>query len=168
VAAKKPQMLVEAFLLAASGDLPDDVRLVLAGEGPERAAIEQRCSAHPQGHRVALLGHVSPAEMRDRYAASFVSVSPGYVGLSIVQSLSFGVPMIYMRDERHCPEIEAAVDGFNSQSLTPATPSALASALVDFAYKRAAWSERRADIAEDCGRRYSADLMAERILEAAG
>jgi glycosyltransferase involved in cell wall biosynthesis len=167
VAAKKPQMLVEAFLLAASGDLPADVRLILAGEGPERAAIERRCGAHPHGERVVLLGHVSPAEMRDRYAVSFVSVSPGYVGLSIVQSLSFGVPMIYMRDEQHCPEIEAAVDGFNARSLTPATPTALASVLVEFARERVAWGERRASIAEDCAQRYCADLMAERILEAA-
>ena len=167
VASKKPQLLVDAFLLAASGDLPADVRLILAGEGPERASIERRCSAHPHGHRVVLLGHVSPADMRGRYDRAFVSVSPGYVGLSIVQSLSFGVPMIYVRDEPHCPEIEAAVDGFNSQSLAVDTPAALSALLVEFARDRVAWSERRVRIAADCRQRYSADLMAERILEAA-
>ena len=160
-------MLVEAFLLAAAGDLPDDVRLVLAGEGPERSAIEHRCRAHPQGDRVccSAMSHLLRCETATPRRSC--SVSPCYVVLSIVQSLSFGVPMIYMRDEQHCPEIEAAVDGFNSQSLTPATPAALANVLVGFAHERAAWSERRVSIAEDCARRYSADLMADRILEAA-
>ena len=97
VASKKPRLLVEAFLLAASGDLPADVRLVLAGEGPERAPIESLCNGHVHGDRVALLGHISPVEMQRRYARAFVSVAPGSVGLSIVQTLSFGVPMIYAR-----------------------------------------------------------------------
>ena len=167
IASKKPRLLVDAFLLAASGDLPTDVRLILAGEGPERAAIELRCGAHPHGDRVVLLGHVSPDDMRSRYASAFVSASPGYVGLSLVQSLSFGVPMIYGRDEPHAPEIEAAVDGFNSQAVPTDTPAAFAAALVGFAQERAAWSRRRVRIAEDCRGRYSADVMAERMLEAA-
>ena len=105
--------------------------------------------------------------MRQRYGRAFVSVSPGYVGLSIVQSLSFGVPMIYARGERHCPEIEAAIEQFNSQSVAPNTPQAFADALIEFARDRAAWSERRVRIADSCRGRYSAELMADRILEAA-
>jgi hypothetical protein len=85
----------------------------------------------------------------------------------MVQSFSFGVPMIYALDEPHAPEIEAAIDGFNSQSFPADSGSALASALLDFARDRAVWSQRRSRIAADCGRRYSADLMVERILEAA-
>ena len=167
VASKKPRLLVEAFLLAASADLPADVRLVLAGEGPERAPIESLCNGHVHGDRVALLGHISPVEMKSRYARAFVSVAPGSVGLSIVQTLSFGVPMIYARDQQHGPEMEAAIDGFNSQAVPADNPDALASAIVDFARERAAWNERRGGIADDCRTRYSADLMADRILEAA-
>lgn len=49
-------------------------------------------------------------DIYDVYANALVSVSPGYVGLSLTQSLSFGVPMLIAIDEAHVPEIDAALD----------------------------------------------------------
>ena len=47
---------------------------------------------------VIFYGHVSePSELRSVYGASVASLSPGYVGLSVTQSLGFGVPMIVSR-----------------------------------------------------------------------
>ena len=105
--------------------------------------------------------------MRQHYGRAFVSVSPGYVGLSIVQSLSFGVPMIYARADRHCPEIDAAIEGLNSQAVAPNSPQGFAAVPIEFARDRADWSERRVRTADNCRRHYSAELMADRILEAA-
>ena len=94
------------------------------------------------------------------------SVSPGAVGLSIVQSTAFGVPMIVARDEPHGPEIEAAREGENSVLVESDSPAALAGALREMAAQRDRWSARRGEIAADCAARYSAEAMAERMLEA--
>ncbi len=42
------------------------------------------------------------------YASSFTSVSPGFAGLGLTQSLGFGVPQIVADDQPHSPEIELA------------------------------------------------------------
>jgi glycosyltransferase involved in cell wall biosynthesis len=168
VPSKKPRLLAEAFLWAADRGLREDVRLLMAGDGPERRTIERLRGEHRSGDRIDLLGHVAPPLMREQYARALCSVSPGYVGLSIVQSLSFGVPMVYSRDEPHAPEIEAARDGFNAVGVPSDDAPELGRAILALDTARDEWIARRPAIADDCRERYSAELMADRILEAAG
>ena len=69
--------------------------------------------------RVRFAGHVSDFEtLSSYYWNALVSVSPGYAGLSLIQSHWFGVPMIIARDEPHAPEIEAAIEGENAVLVT--------------------------------------------------
>jgi glycosyltransferase involved in cell wall biosynthesis len=170
VPTKKPRLLLDAFLLAREG-LPEGTRLVIAGDGPLRAELEAMAAG--AGADVTFLGHVTDYDrLAELYAGAIASVSPGYVGLSIVQSLSFGVPMIVARDEPHAPEVEAAREGVNCRFVESDSPAALAAALRAFGAERGAWLERRGEIAAECARRYSADATAaglhEAILAAAG
>jgi hypothetical protein len=89
-------------------------------------------------------------------------MSPGYVGLSITQSLSYGVPMIVARDEPHSPEIEAMRERFNAITVASDDAEALAGVMVEMASDRDAWLSRRADIAADCAGRYSVEVASER------
>ena len=164
---KKPRLLVEAFARAADAGLPADCRLVLAGDGPERPALEGLCRARGIADRVELAGHVPPDALRPYYGDAIASVSPGYVGLSLTQSLGFGIPMIYGLDEPHAPEIEAALDGVNARSFPSDDAEALARTLVEFAQERAQWLERRDGIARWTAERYSLEAMCERIAAAA-
>jgi len=167
IPAKKPGLLLDAFF-AARSRLPSGIRLVFVGDGPLRASLE---AAAYQSEDVEFLGEVTQYErLRDLYAEAICSVSPGYVGLSIVQSLSFGVPMIVARDEPHAPEVEAAQEGANSAFVESDSPEALADELIRFAAEQDAWLERRSAIAGDCARRYSAEATAaglQRAIEAA-
>ncbi len=157
---KKPRLLLDAFLMARP-DLPHDVRLLFVGDGPLRAELERVSAAAGETNPVLFLGAVTDYErLRRLYASAISSVSPGYVGLSIVQSLSFGVPMVFGRDEPHAPEVEAARDGVNSAVVESDSPAALAEALVRFAGERGRWLDRRRAIAADCADRYSADATA--------
>ena len=161
---KKPQLLLSAFLQALPG-LPSSSCLVFVGDGPMRPELEQ--SAEASGDRVRFVGHVSePEQLRQLYARSLASVSPGYVGLAITQSFSFGVPMVIAREEQHAPEIEAAQEGVNSLFFEKDNAGDLASALLEVVKDRPQWIAKRWAITADCASRYSVDLMAQRILQA--
>jgi len=92
-------------------------------------------------------------------------VSPGYVGLSLIQSLGFGVPMLIARDEPHAPEVEAAVEGENSFMFESDSVSALAELLVTMADDRASWLARRPALAESARRTYSIENMVRSFVE---
>jgi glycosyltransferase involved in cell wall biosynthesis len=156
---KKPDLLLEAFERAQSA-LSGDIRLVFVGEGPLRAPLEKHALQAGLAERVLFLGHVSDFEtLRHVYGNAIASVSPGYVGLSLIQSLGFGVPMIAARDERHSPEIEAAQEGVNVTLFSSNSLEALASALVSMARSRSDWLARRDEIAEQIRSRYSIEQM---------
>lgn len=169
VEAKRPRLLVEAFL-EARPNLPSGSRLYLVGDGPERAklaAIAERELGPEHRASVQFFGHsTDQLLLSDLYGRSVASVSPGYVGLSLIQSLYHGVPMIIARDEPHSPEIEAAHDGFNAAFFEGGSVSALAARLREFAAEADSWAQRRPDIARDCRKRYSVDAMARRMCAA--
>jgi len=168
---KKPFLLLEGFVLAAPR-LPDDVRLLFVGDGPQRDAVEQRAAEAGLRERVVFTGHVSDVEhLRALYGRAIVAVSPGYVGLSLTQCLGYGIPMLIARDEPHSPEIEALVEGENGSLFPSDAPAALAESLVATVADRAAWLERRDAIAATVRSRYTIELMAgafARALVAAG
>ncbi len=166
VPSKKPLLLLDAFLLAIDRGLPADVHLVFAGDGPERPRLARRIHESNSSTRVRVLGHVPASHMRECYRQALVSVSTGYVGLSLVQSISFGVPMILANDEPHSPEIEAAIEGFNSLAFCSDDVDALAHQLIQVADNRGAWLGMRGSIANDCRQRYSIEAMAACINEA--
>jgi glycosyltransferase involved in cell wall biosynthesis len=164
---KKPVLLLEAYAEALTRGLSTSHRLIFAGEGPERTALESAFAGFAlRAGLVQLRGHISPAEIRSLYESALVSVSPGYVGLSITQSFSFGVPMIIARDEPHSPEIEAAVEEVNSVFVASDDPSALADALISVSSRAQHWHDRRAQIVSDCAARYSVEAMVNGIIEA--
>lgn len=109
-AAKKPGLLVTAFAEALP-DISSESRLVLVGEGAERTGLASQVAALGIAHRVDFLGPLYEfTELARLYRSAAVMVSPGYVGLTLTQSLGFGVPALLPIGERHAPEIELAHD----------------------------------------------------------
>jgi hypothetical protein len=102
------------------------------------------------------------------YANAIASVSPGEAGLSLIQSLGFGVPMILARDEPHGPELEAASEGENVLTFARGSASALADLLVDVAASRELWHARRDEIAAPIVDRYCLDNMVASFVGALG
>lgn len=161
---KKPQILLEAFKLL----LQDKSNLILTfvGDGPARIELE-RMAGRLNNAKVEFLGHVSDFErLREIYSEAIVSVSPGYVGLSITQSLAFGVPMIVSQREDHSPEIEAMRLNFNSRFFETDDANSLAATLMSFSDEANIWANRGESIAEDCRVRYSSERMASGLIKA--
>ncbi|MFJ5698448.1 glycosyltransferase [Arthrobacter sp. NPDC093139] len=105
VAEKKVDLLVRSFGLAAGR--VDGITLTIVGEGEELNSLKALASEIGCSDRVEFLGAITDqAKLKDIYSTALCSVSPGYVGLSLTQSLGFGVPMLVADDEPHAPEIE--------------------------------------------------------------
>jgi glycosyltransferase involved in cell wall biosynthesis len=162
VASKKVDVLIRGFLLS---DLRDrGVRLVIVGDGQERSRLTSLVSTLGGDGSVDFTGHIADvATLRGLYENALCSVSPGYVGLSLTQSLGFGVPMIVSRDEPHAPEIELARLGGVSYFDTD-LPGSLARALEELEPSEQA-TERRSRIAR-ISETYSAESMAAGLLAA--
>lgn len=104
---KKPGMLIEALRF-----LPVEIGLTIVGGGTMEAALEKRAMELGLRDRVRFLGWVDNVdELRTVYGTAFASVSPGFAGLGLTQSLGFGVPQAVSRNEVHSPEIELESTG---------------------------------------------------------
>jgi colanic acid/amylovoran biosynthesis glycosyltransferase len=100
VAVKGHGHLLEAAARLVARGVP--FQLWLAGEGPERTAIERRIGELGLGDRVRLLGTVPHSELLGMYRdgrADCVVLSSHYEGLSValVEAMAYGVPVIAPR-----------------------------------------------------------------------
>lgn len=167
VTEKRPDLLVDAYLRALP-DLPATTRLVIIGDGPLRDQLARQVDRSDAGERVRFCGHVADTEaLRSLYTTALASVSPGYVGLSLIQSLGFGVPMIIADQEPHKPEIEAADPDMNCTWFRAGSVDALADALVAVTRTADQWRACAPEIARACRDGYSVEVLAARLLESA-
>lgn len=163
---KKPDQLIKAFIAIAE-KLPSKVRLTMVGDGKLYNLLKNLVSDAGIQDRVDLPGYIGDREALERiYAEAFVSVSPGYVGLSITQSFAFGVPMLISRDEPHAPEIEAAVDGENCQFFDTDSIESLSRGILAFWGDREDWRKKGGRIVDNCKERYCVELMADGLIRA--
>ena len=157
VAAKKPLFLVKAFHKL----LDLDTNLIIVGDGPERKKIDEYVETHNLGLRVQLTGHINNFnKLKELYAKSLVSVSPGYVGLSITQSFAFGVPMLISRNEDHSPEIEAVKESSNAIFFQTDNQNDFCLKVEEIFKSKKVFFEKRNIIADQCKKHYTIEQMA--------
>lgn len=162
---KKPLLLVEAF--ARMAEQLEDTRLVMIGSGPEAAKLHEAASGLGVTDRIDFPGSVTElSRLRSYYEHAIASVSPGCTGLSIVQSLGFGIPIIISDLEPHGPEIEAAVQGFTADFFEADSDASLGETLLKFYRSRDSWLARRDEFSAWCRARYSVEQSADRFASA--
>ncbi|MBZ0294422.1 MAG: glycosyltransferase family 4 protein [Anaerolineae bacterium] len=117
-------------LLQALSAVPD-VRLLVAGDGPERPRLESLAEQLQLTARVTFLGHV-PREQLAHYrkAADYFVLYSGYEGLShaILESLNSGTPVI-ASDKGGNPEV--ITHGVNGLLVPYINREALTTALIE-------------------------------------
>lgn len=99
---KRIDLLSEAAEIVFRQD--PEVHLIVGGDGPERAVIEQLCSKYVR--RVTWLGRIETADVALAGRVSSFVVCPGRVGLLAVDSLALGLPLLTTNYRYHGPEIE--------------------------------------------------------------
>lgn len=104
----------------------EDLRLAVAGDGPQRAALERYAAALGIAGRTVFAGRVEPAEMPDLYASADVLLFPSRSetqGLVLAEALVAGLPVVAVAT----PQSEEIL---GPGSTVPGEPAALAEALV--------------------------------------
>jgi len=88
-----------AYAIAALAHLPDQVRLVLVGDGPERERLRTLAQTTGVAERVVWLGTCSDADVRALYSVAQLFVFPSHLraeayGLAMLEALAAGVPAV--------------------------------------------------------------------------
>jgi glycosyltransferase involved in cell wall biosynthesis len=151
------------FLLAAGQRVRkqlDDFELLIVGDGPDRALVESFAGRHRWCH---YLGARTGRDKAVALCAAQVILNPGLVGLSILDSFAFGVPMVTTDCGLHSPEIAYLETGFNglmTADCLEAYVDAVAEVLTD--------DQLRERLREACLRsaaHYTVEKMATRYVE---
>ena len=101
------------FLLDAAKRVRTDVsdfHLIIVGDGPLAALVEETAAEHPWIHWV---GAKHEMEKVPYWALSKLLLMPGGVGLVVIDSFALGVPMVTTSNRLHGPEIDYLRDGEN-------------------------------------------------------
>jgi len=125
-------VLVEALRLAVARGAP--LRLLVAGDGPERASLDSLARARGVASRIHWLGHQS--DVRPCLAAADVLASPSRtegLGVAVIEALAAGVPVLAARVGGLPEVLEGASCGL---LLPPDDPAGWAAALVALAADR--------------------------------
>lgn len=102
-------LLIDAAALLARQGTP--VNVLLVGDGPERAALEQQAAR--LGVALHLFGSCHDEEVVGQFLyRADLTVSPGKIGLTAMHSLMYGTPAITHGDfDAQMPEVEAIEPG---------------------------------------------------------
>ncbi len=109
-----------------------DVTLVVAGDGPERGALERRSRELGLDGRISFLGSVPRAQVLRLFRAADASVLPSAwenFPHTVVEALAVGCPVI-ATDVGGVPEVVR--DGENGLLVPPGDPAALGAAIARF------------------------------------
>lgn len=168
IARKKVDLLLRGFAIAVA-DLPPDTRLTIIGDGPEAASLRALASDLGVADRVEFTGSVTDeVKLAPYFNTSFLSVSPGYVGLSIIHSMAYGIPMLVAGNEPHSPEIVALKPGENGEHFAAGNGEALAAALVRLGQGPGALYAMSAAARRTVDEHFSLDRMVHAFEEAVG
>lgn len=113
-------------LLRALAKLPDDVQLVIVGEGEQYAALERQAAERGLAERVRFTGYV---DSRLVLRAFDIYVQPSYYegfGLSILEAMAAGLPVVACRVGGVA---DVVVDGETGLLVPAGDPEALATAV---------------------------------------
>ena len=115
---KRFDLVLEALAASRSG-----IRCMIAGEGPDREALERRIAELGLGERVELLGRVSDERLLELYAGCRAVLYPPYdedYGYVTLEAFRSGKPVITADDSGGVVEfVEDGVTGFVAAGASP-------------------------------------------------
>ena len=82
------------------------------GTGPMFKTMESLCK---NDSNIMMFGYVEGRRFAELLTIADVLVSPGSVGLNVVQGFAYSLPHITRRDVEHSPEVEYLIDDANSK-----------------------------------------------------
>lgn len=132
-----------------------DIRLRIAGEGPERAALEARAAGLP----IAFLGHVSDLDSfwADIDLSVFTAPREPF-GLRLIEPTARGIPVVAYRNGTGSDEVIALCRGV--AAVPYGDSAALAREIIDILETPARYDRMAREGRQDCETHFSLDVMA--------
>jgi 1,2-diacylglycerol 3-alpha-glucosyltransferase len=115
---------------------------IIAGDGPQRAEIEQRIRELDLGEQVRLLGNVGYSEIATLYHRADAYLQPSVSepwGLAVNEAMASGLPII-VSNQCGCRE-DLLQEGVNGFAFDAADPASLGAALDNLTGARDRWTE---------------------------
>lgn len=110
---KKLDIVIQAFSNIVN-KLKPEIKLLIIGSGDEEKMLKSQVEQLKLQDRVFFKGAITDAAiLKNYYQESIVSVSYGQAGLSVLQSLGYGVPIITNINAISGGEITNVIDGTN-------------------------------------------------------
>jgi glycosyltransferase involved in cell wall biosynthesis len=161
---KRFDLLIRACALVR--ETRPDLRLLIVGDGPERAALE-RLAAECAVPAVFVGSCYDETALARYFACASVTVSPGNVGLTCMHSMGYGVPVVTHDDaEQQMPEFEAIIPGVTGSLVKKDSVEALAAAIIGWTATPAVSERTRAACLEVIRERYHPRVQARLLSEA--
>lgn len=136
-----------------------DFRLVVVGDGPSRALVDDAARSRPWLH---CAGAQHGLEKAAWFRAADAYLSPGAVGLHVLDAFCAGLPMITTDSALHGPEIAYLQSGRNG-FIVPADAADYAATCLTV-FEDAALRERLRQAAQSDAGRYTMDNMVRRFM----
>lgn len=137
-------------------------RLTLAGDGPEKANLQQLSQQLNISHAVTFLGPINRQQVKDLMAGSFCFVLSSQVetfGVVVIEALSQGTPVIATK----CGGPESILTPVDGILVENHDINALANAMVDMIESPQLYN--RAEIRQHCLDRFSERVFIDNMLE---
>ena len=110
---KQNDVLLKAFK-NITPRIPQDIVLTMIGEGSQLNQLKKIAEDLELNDRVAFLGKINNNDLlREQYKSAIASVSYGQAGLSVLQSLGYGVPFITKKNAISGGEITNIINEYN-------------------------------------------------------
>lgn len=159
---KKPALLLDAFAYACQLDaaFARKARLTYIGAGELEEELH-RSAESVSSMQVDFLGEIWDASrLKEIYDEAFLAVSPGYAGLSIVQSWGFGTPTLVSHHEPHAPEVGSFRAGSLGQFFRTDSVDELAKAILLYWKRRHDAAKRSNYLVRYAQSHHSIEVMA--------
>lgn len=128
---KKPELLIEAARILAAQR--PDAQVVLIGDGPLRAKLEQMVIEYDLGRHVRFIGALyDEPTLALWYKSAEIFVMPTCIGLSAHHAMCYGVPIITDDSlDNQASEFVVLYDGLNALVYEEGSAASLAARIID-------------------------------------
>jgi glycosyltransferase involved in cell wall biosynthesis len=111
---KRLELAFEIFA-RLQGKIPDSIQFDVVGAGEPEHDLRQLAAQLGIAHKVHFHGRVIDNDVLATFFSRAIAyISPGPVGLGVLHSFAFGVPVITLREGRHGPEFLNLIDNYNA------------------------------------------------------
>jgi len=162
VEAKKPILLLKAVHLAQQRGI--QIGATFVGDGPQLDKCERFVAAHRVKGVLFSGAQFEREKLRSLASSCFVMASPGYVGLSVLDAMSCGLPVAYSPSEPNSPEVEVLQDGGNALAFASDSAESLVDCLLRFYADRDGWLSRGEHYVEEVRSKYSIERMTKQFI----